>query len=123
MLYLNVVNTFKKQNNKQKPLSKMSKELSDGNVTLIGQVAFKLWIKTVKFIVLINYSQNARPTWISMFFLRSVDNLLLDVYIIFQKDWIIFELEHKTCPFFIRGEVPLYRWDIFGTPHSPGTML
>ena len=45
----------------------------------------------------INNSKSAWPTLILMLFLSSLDNLLEDAYIIFQKDVDNFEIEHKTC--------------------------
>ena len=41
-----------------------------------------------------------------MLFLSSLDNLLQDAYIIFQKGVDDFEIEHKTCLFMVRGAVP-----------------
>ena len=43
---------------------------------------------------------NLKTTWstkISMPFLSSLDNLILDAYIIFQKGVDYFEIENKTC--------------------------
>ena len=45
----------------------------------------------------INNSRTAWPTLILMLFLSSLDNLLYNAYIIFQKDVDNFEIEHKTC--------------------------
>ena len=47
-------------------------------------------------IVLINNSRTAWPTYILMLFLRSLENLLNDAYIIFQKGVNNFEIEHRT---------------------------
>ena len=47
-------------------------------------------------IVLINYSRTAWPTWILMLYLSSLDNLLQDTYIIFQKSIDNFEIAQKT---------------------------
>ena len=49
---------------------------------------------------LIHNLKTAWPTKISMPFLRSLDNLLSDAYIIFQKKNVEidnFEIAHKTC--------------------------
>ena len=64
--------------------SKLSKELTNGIESLVGQVVFKLWTKTVKNCVLINNSRTAWPAEILMLFLGSLDNLLQDAYNIFQ---------------------------------------
>ena len=48
-------------------------------------------------IVLINNSRTAWPTLILMLFLSSMNNLLQDTQIIFQKGIDNFEIEHKTC--------------------------
>ena len=42
-------------------------------------------------------------------FLSSVDHLLRDRYIIFQKGIDNFAIEHKTCLFLVRGEIPFSR--------------
>ena len=46
--------------------------------------------------VLFNNSRTTWPTHMSMLFLSSMDYLLLDAYIIFQKDVDDFEVEYKT---------------------------
>ena len=48
--------------------------------------------------VLINNSRTVWPTQILMPFLSSFDK---DAYAIFQKDDDNFEIEHKTCYFFV----------------------
>ena len=45
----------------------------------------------------INNSRTPWPSQILMLFLSSLDNLLQDAYIIFQKGVGNFEIEHKTC--------------------------
>ena len=47
--------------------------------------------------VLINNLRAAWSTSILMQFFSSLDNLLLDAYVIFQKGVNDFEIEHKTC--------------------------
>ena len=42
-----------------------------------------------------------------MLYLSSLDNLLEDAYIIFQKSVDNFEIEHKTCLFLVRVQFPL----------------
>ena len=58
----------------------------------------------------INNSKTAWPTLILMLFLSSLDNLLEDAYIIFQKDIDNFEIEHKNMLilelFGVGGAVP-----------------
>ena len=39
-------------------------------------------------------------------FLRFLDNLLEDAFIIFQKDVDNFEIEHKTCQILVKDAVP-----------------
>ena len=75
----------------------MLKELKNGIEILVGQAVFKLEIKTVKMLFWINNSRTAWPTLILMLFFSSLDNLLQDIHIIFQKDVDNFEIEHKTC--------------------------
>ena len=50
-------------------------------------------------VVWINNSRTDWPTLMLVLFLSSLDNLLYDVYIIFQKGVDNFEIEHKTCKF------------------------
>ena len=78
------------------------KELKNGIEIIVGQAVFKLkinMIKQSKFSFWINNSGTAWPTLILMLFLSSLDNLLSDAYIIFQKDVDNFEIENKTCNF------------------------
>ena len=49
--------------------------------------------------------KTAWSTKISMPFLSSVKNLLIDAYIIFQESVDSLEIEHKTCYFVVRGAV------------------
>ena len=53
--------------------------------------------QNIQNVVWINNSRTAWPTYISMLFLSSLDNLLLDAYIIFQKGVDDYEIKHKTC--------------------------
>ena len=48
MRYLKIVNPFFKNNLCILNISKLYKELKNGIEILVGQAAFKLWIKTVK---------------------------------------------------------------------------
>ena len=59
--------------------SKLSKELKNaknGIEILVGQVVFKMWIKTVKIMLNINNSRTAWLSLILMLFLSPLDNLL-----------------------------------------------
>ena len=59
--------------------------------------------QNIQNIVLIKNSRTAWP------FLTSLDNYYqdaYDAYIIFQKGVDIFETEHKTCHFLVRGALP-----------------
>ena len=60
-------------------------------------------------IVLINNSRTAWPTNMLLPFLSSLDNLLQDAYIIFQKGVDNFEIAHKHANF----------WLGVSLPHSP----
>ena len=51
-------------------------------------------------VVWINNSRFTWPTLILILVLSSLDNLLQDAYINFQKGVDNFEIEHKTCKFF-----------------------
>ena len=57
-------------------LSKLSKELKNGTEILVGQAVFKLWIKTVRIMVMTNNSRIAWPTEILMPCLSSLGNFL-----------------------------------------------
>ena len=77
--------------------SKLSKKLQKGIEILVGQAVFKLWIKTFKKLFGSITQEPAWPTWTLVLILSSLDNLLLDAYIIFQKCVDNFEIEHRTC--------------------------
>ena len=51
-----------------------------------------------------------------MLFLSSLDSLLQDAYIIFQKGVDNFEIENKTCKFLIRGVQWRYQHENLGGP-------
>ena len=59
VLYLKIINIFLKNN--ICILKQMSKELKIGIKIFVGKAVFKLWIKTVKILFLINNSRTASP--------------------------------------------------------------
>ena len=59
-------------------------------------MALELLIKNNIMTILIHKLKTACPTKISMPFLNSLDNLLQNAYIIFQKSVDNFEMEHIT---------------------------
>ena len=78
---------------------KLFKELKNGIEILVGQAVLSYRSKQPKCSFWINNSKTACPTLILVLFLSSMDNLLYDAYIIFQKDVDNFEIEQKTYKF------------------------
>ena len=77
--------------------SKLSKELKNRIEILVGQVVFKLWIKTVKILF---WSMTQEPLGLLKFecyFWVHWTMYYLMNDIIFQKSVDNFEIEHKTC--------------------------
>ena len=58
---------------------------------------FELLIKTMHLTIFIHNLKTNGPIKISSPFIISLNNLLKDAYIIFQKGVNNFEIEYKTC--------------------------
>ena len=89
MLYLNIINTFLKNN---APYTKFSKELENGFEILVGQAVFKLWIKTDKKLF---ESIAQEPLDLSKFWCYFW--VSWTIYYKMQKGADDFEIEYKTC--------------------------
>ena len=57
-------------------------------------------------VVWINNARTAWPTYILVLFLNSLDKLLQDAFIIYQKGVDSFEIEHKNANIGVGGAVP-----------------
>ena len=85
--------------------SKLSKELKNGTEILVGQVVFKLWIKTVK-IIFWSILKNPLPYLNFSVIFEFLGQFTIRCIYFVQKGVDNFEIEYKTCLFLVRGAVP-----------------
>ena len=106
VLYIKIINFFKKKKKKNDAYRKLSKEFNNGIRISVGQAVLELLIKTFWMF----WSATLKNTWpneMSMLFLSSLDKLLQDACIIFRKSVDNIEISQKHANFKLEVQYPL----------------